>query len=96
MFKLPAMQETAFLNTAGIKFSGMIINLYVIIPFFLSSTISFATPFPAASSFVNASQSSNLLNRAHSHLIFVNVIVTEPGFSKKKYTITCAIYNPFV
>lgn len=39
----------------------------------------FHQPFPAPSSFANPFQSSNLLNKAHILLIFVNVIVTKPG-----------------
>ena len=63
------------------------LNLHVKIPFFLSSTISFTTPFPAASSFVNASQSSNVLNKAHSLLYLCMLLSLNQAFPKKHHNL---------
>lgn len=55
--------------------------MYIIVPFFSSFTISFASPFPSPSCFLNSPQSSNWSNRLHNLLRLENFIATDPGFS---------------
>ena len=55
--------------------------MYIIVPFFSSFTMSFASPFPSPSCFLNSPQSSNWSNRLHNLLRLENFIATDPGFS---------------
>ena len=62
-----------------LKISSLV--LYTIVPFFSSFTISFTSPFPSPSCFLNPPQSSNWLKRLHNLLRLEKVMVTDPGFS---------------
>ena len=55
--------------------------MYIIVPFFSSFTISFASPFHSPMCFLNSPQSSNWSNRLHNLLRLENFIGTDPGFS---------------